>query len=330
MDNKESQNGIIKLNKLKEYLTQGEIISTSTLCDVTEENSPLEDSSINNKFVHYSFSDNIYSPCSITCKTLPSGVYDVILSKGNILFIKKSIKSDEWLPVHSDFINLLIQETKKFWEKRDIYISNKLMHKRGILLHGPAGSGKSILCKQLIKELITDGGVVFICSDPNVLSQGLSLFRKIEPMRKVICLFEDIDTIIRNYGEFHLLELLDGDDSHEYILNIATTNYPENLNPRFISRPRRFDRVELIPYPPDNIRRLFFQYKGMKEGEELDKFVEKTEGFSYSALTELFIGVKILENDFNIMISRLKTLMEIDKNPNSSEYFSNTKNVGFN
>ncbi len=42
----------------------------------------------------------------------------------------------------------------------------------------------------------------------------------------MVCIFEDIDAIVQEHGEDELLALLDGEARIDYVLNVATTNYP--------------------------------------------------------------------------------------------------------
>ena len=111
-------------------------------------------------------------------------------------------------------------------------------------------SGKTCLVQQIITNIVNTDGLVFQCTNhPAVFNDGLAQFRKVEPDRPIVCLFEDIDAIISEHGEDEILQLLDGESAIDKCLNIATTNYPENLDRRLVARPRRFDRVIQIGMP---------------------------------------------------------------------------------
>jgi SpoVK/Ycf46/Vps4 family AAA+-type ATPase len=130
------------------------------------------------------------------------------------------------------------------------------------LLHGPAGSGKTCLVQQIIADIVKSDGLVFQCTNhPAVFNDGLSQFRKVEPNRPIVCLFEDIDAIVEEHGEDEILTLLDGENQIDKVLNIATTNYPEKLDKRLVARPRRFDRVLEIGMPTAEVRKMYFQKK---------------------------------------------------------------------
>src|SRR5256885_610168 len=82
---------------------------------------------------------------------------------------------------------------------------------------------------------------------------------KLEPARPVICLFEDIDAIIEVHGDSEFFLKLAASPEINTVINIATTNYPERLDRRIVSRPRRFDRIIKIEVPTAPIRETYFK-----------------------------------------------------------------------
>ena len=117
----------------------------------------------------------------------------------------------------------------------------------------------------------------------------MEVFRKIEPDRPVVCLFEDIDAIIETHGDSELLQWLDGSHQINKVINIATTNYPERLDRRIVSRPRRFDRIIKIESPTAAIRETYLSRKlpDLAANGQLAHWVTMTEGLSFAALAEL-------------------------------------------
>lgn len=80
------------------------------------------------------------------------------------------------------------------------------------------------------------------------------------------------------------------------ILFLATTNYPERLDRRFIERPSRFDTIKHIEQPSPSSRREFLKAKEPSlSPTELDEWVELSAGFSIAHLKELVIAVKCLD-----------------------------------
>ena len=123
-------------------------------------------------------------------------------------------------------------------------------------------------------------------------------------------IFEDIDTIIKAYGDEDLLSFLDGEIQVDTILNIATSNYPEDLDKRITARPRRFDKLERIDNPSQIMRKEYFIKKLQLTESELKKWVDISEGFSFAGLTDLIIGVKCLGNDLDEYANRIKKIIK--------------------
>ena len=162
---------------------------------------------------------------------------------------------------------------------------------------------------------------------PAVFNDGLSQFRKVEPGRPIVCLFEDIDAIVDEHGEDEILTLLDGENQIDKVLNIATTNYPEKLDKRLVSRPRRFDRVLEIGMPSSAVRKMYFEKKLKVSDDEIGKWVTASEGFSFAACAELVISVCCFEKTFEESVETLKTMMEATLS--SEKYKSDGRPLGF-
>jgi SpoVK/Ycf46/Vps4 family AAA+-type ATPase len=140
-------------------------------------------------------------------------------------------------------------------------------------------------------------------------------------------MFEDIDAIIEIHGDSELLQWLDGSHQINKVINIATTNYPERLDRRIVSRPRRFDRIIKIEAPADKIRELYLAKKLPDlPAAELSRWVTTTEGLSFAALAELVISVACLGNSLEETVAVLRTLD--DQHPSSRE-FERPGSMGF-
>lgn len=272
---------------------------------------------------------NTYKPVSHTFPKLDKGVYNIFANQHHgVVFERKNICVDDLLRFPDSVSDKILKEITTFWSKGDKFKFHGFLHRRGYLLHGPAGSGKTCLVQQIIADIVGADGLVFQCTNhPSVFNDGLANYRKIEPYRPVVCLFEDIDAIIDEYGEDEILTLLDGENQIDRVLNIATTNYPEKLDPRLVARPRRFDRVMKIDMPPDAVRSMYFEKKLKIDGHELKKWINATENFSFAACAELVISVMCFEMPFNDAVEKLREMMNIKIS--SRDYSADPKGVGF-
>lgn len=237
-----------------------------------------------------------YYPTFNTTAVLPAGLYDICFdSNEQMYFEQKPIHVDQLIEFPDSMLDSIIKEIDSFWNKSELFLHYGFLHRRGYLFYGVAGGGKTCLVQLIIKNIIHDSGIILLGKYPPHIINALKVLRKIEPLRKVVCLFEDIDAIIQRYGDSELLSLLDGEDQSNYVLNIATTNYPEKLDKRIISRPRRFDRVIKILSPTKDMRRIYFREKLKIEDSELDVFVSLTEGFTFAGCAEMVISVKCFD-----------------------------------
>jgi hypothetical protein len=220
----------------------------------------------------------------------------------------------------------MLAEIEKFWSLGPRFQSQGFLHRRGYLLHGAQGSGKSSVVYQVVRHIVGAGHVALFCDSPHVFILALQQFRKVEPERPLVCVFEDIDSIIETYEEAPILQCLDGSQQIDKVINIATTNYPEKLDPRLVSRPRRFDRIVKIEGPPPRIREAYFQRKLPElSPAELSRWVRLTEGMSFASLVELVVSVTCLGNDLAETIRMLQD-MEM-RGPTSRQYRGQT--IGF-
>lgn len=270
-----------------------------------------------------------YKGFPATKNVLPAGVYSVTLDRNDDrpIFVRREIKTDDIFELGDPLLETTLQEVRDFWERAESFKKMGFLHRRGYLFYGPQGTGKSSVVKQLMSDVIKNGGIVLLCDNPKFFDSGLTTLRQAEPTRRVMCVFEDIDTIIARYGEDEILAILDGANMVDTVLNVATTNYPEKLDRRIVARPRRFDRVVKVDVPGENVRREFFSKQIPKiTKKNLDKLVKDSEKLSLAALAEVVISVYCLGNSMEKTLEIL-TAME-DDNPSSSD-FGEKGEIGF-
>lgn len=244
---------------------------------------------------------------------LSPGVYSVGTERGHVIYHRKDIKVDDLLRFPDSQSDKILKEITSFWKKGKVFKKYGFLHRRGYLLWGPQGSGKTAIVQLVINDIVKSGGIVFICDHPSVLEMALEEFRVIEKDRPIVCLFEDIDSIITKYSEDDLLSLLDGETQIDKVLNIATTNFPEKLNKRLVSRPRRFDRRIKVGMPNESVRKIYFKDKLKIADNEVERWVRATTNFSFASCAELVISVKCLGIEFNEAIKILRDLMNTNE-----------------
>jgi energy-coupling factor transporter ATP-binding protein EcfA2 len=263
-----------------------------------------------------SYGGDRYSPCEHSEPTLPPGQYTIDYSDSiGLHFHLVHTNVDDLLDLPDSTSEHVIDEVKTFWTRESHFRRFGFLWKRGILLWGPPGSGKSVTVQMISKFVESNGGIAIYVVNPKVDTTGLRLLRQIEPSRPVVVILEDIDAIISNYGESSLLALLDGELQIDNIIFVATTNYPERLDKRFINRPSRFDLVKKIGMPSHTARETYIKMKNKRLSQdeadaELRTWVNNTEGFSIAHLKELIVSVEVFEVNFDVALSRLRKMMD--------------------
>ena len=293
------------------YLDQPEILSPGS--------TSLE-SSVNDikNFTQWSIiGDGSFVPAAETTKSLDPGLYEPYYAErqGHWGLMKLSFSTDELFELPTKEIQVILNDLKEFWNKRDTYLKYKLIHKRGILLYGDPGCGKSGILQLCMKHIIGElSGLVINLKDEETVRGYMELvprLRQIEPSRPITVIIEDIDAIggDNNWITSQLLNMLDGVKQIQNVVYIATTNYPERLAERFTNRPSRFDRRYYIAPPSEEVRLSYLKNKiGEKTKHNLKQWVDDTEGMSLSHLKELFISVFVLDNTYDETIAHLKDL----------------------
>jgi SpoVK/Ycf46/Vps4 family AAA+-type ATPase len=232
------------------------------------------------------------------------------MTPAGLFFVAKKILTDRLIDLGNSNSQRVIEGIKLFWTRKRKFEERGILFKRGILMWGPPGSGKTATLALLVEDLIRQGGIVLLVQYPGAAVQALRQLRKIEPERPLIVVLEDVEEIIGSHGEHDLLALLDGEHQTDNVVNIATTNYPEMLGARIINRPSRFDEVVKIGMPSESMREQYLVHILGQDGAgvPIGEWVEETAGMSIAHLKELVVAVCCLEQPYDEVIARLKTM----------------------
>lgn len=275
-------------------------------------------------YEHWEIRGKAYWPTQKIAETLPPGFYEIghdTYQTGKYYFTRLDVTTDGLLRFPDADSDTVIDEIARFWESESRFRIHKLVFKRGILLFGPPGSGKSATLQLVCRDVIDRGGIVLKLADSQHAIGGFRTLRQIQPDVPVVVLIEDIDALME--GEqpkvTALLNLLDGVDTPEKVVFLATTNYPEKLERRIANRPSRFDKRFRIGPPSHAGRRMYFNHLCNGENSvDMEKWVNDTDGLSISHLKELFVQVVVLDVPY---AKALKTLRDMaEKIPAEPDY----------
>lgn len=257
-----------------------------------------------------------YMATTPTVSVLPPGSYD-IHSDSNGVYAVPSIKSSGLLlelpEMRSDEVIRLVElfwNSEKDYKDGNEFVVGGALFKAGVMIYGPPGSGKSCTIKIVSNKLVARGGIVFFAGNhPTTVMGFLEDFARVEPDRKSIVILEDIDSLIAQHGEARYLEMLDSAKTISNVLFIATTNYPERLDPRIYNRPGRFSSVVKIGLPGPLTREAYLKAI-LKDYRDVPEIVKKTEGFTIDHLTALINAVYREKKELAHEIERLRILFK--------------------
>jgi transitional endoplasmic reticulum ATPase len=177
---------------------------------------------------------------------------------------------------------------------------------KGILLHGPSGTGKTMLAKAVATE--SEANFISV-KGPELLSKWVGesergireIFRRARQAAPCVVFFDEIDSIAMARGGgmggemgggsigtndrviSQILTELDGISELHGVVVLAATNRPDMIDTALL-RPGRFDRIVFVPNPDRRTRRrileIYVKDKPVGTDADLEKIADITDGFS--------------------------------------------------
>jgi chaperone BCS1 len=214
-------------------------------------------------------------------------------------------------------VSLLKNDFESFFLREPWFCKMRLPFRRGYLLHGPPGNGKSTA----VRAMLTSGGLTAFTLrlfDSQIDDGDLArVFERAAKHAPAMILLEDIDRVFLRTGESkskvslqQLLNCLDGVATREGIITVATANEPTILDPAILRRPGRFDRVVHFSDPSPTLRREYFiRMLEQLASADLDAVVADSSGFSFAQLREAYImaGQLAFEGNREICVDDLSS-----------------------
>ena len=243
----------------------------------------------------------------------------------------------------------------QFFLQKETFASLRFPWRRGVLLVGPPGTGKTMVCKA---AAASHPEVPFLyvgdIGRRNCIAEIEQVFEHARKSAPCILAFEDMDGLVDRANRTVFLNELDGFRNNEGLLIIASSNHPERIDEAILKRPSRFDRVYHIGLParPERVayaRLLLERTPNLAPSLDVPSLAEKvadaTEGFTPAFLKEAFLsamlqmvqeGLTTLDESFGAavleQVDLLRKYLKKAKNPEAlADMLASTgaENIGF-
>lgn len=255
---------------------------------------------------------------------LPPGFYDYYPSDGypstSRLEVKRVRKEEAYTSTSN--LDAFNSDLRLFLDSKHIYDEMEVMYRRGYLLYGPPGNGKTALIRSILTRPEFIGAQIIWCHDtlPQSFREKLNTTSNLK-----VLVFEELvnQDGSSNYGVRSFLDMLDGENSINNCIVIATTNYPEFLAKNLADRPSRFDLTLEIGYPDkessSRLLRMFLKDDTIRTAD-----LDLSE-LSVAHLKEIALIHKMYQISLYAAVRKMR-----DQSKKFKNHFENAKTFGFN
>lgn len=215
----------------------------------------------------------------------------------------------------------------RFFASRELYERYNIPWKRGVLLIGPPGNGKTHTIKALINQLKQP--CLYVKSFKSRYGTDhdniRDVFKRARQTTPCVLVLEDLDSLVDDKNRSFFLNELDGFAANTGIIVVASTNHPERLDSAILDRPSRFDRKYHFDLPaPDERQAYIERWNDTLDAdlhispETVSQLVDLTDGFSFAYLKELFLSalmrwISAPESGFVSALTETQTLLLREK-----------------
>jgi len=221
---------------------------------------------------------------------LPTGAYTPLMNPQIGLFFKPvKTDGDQLINLDTTVARHVRREIDDFFnpEITATLASVNIKHRRGVILHGVPGTGKTSLIRSLFPVFFQHNAVVLVEPHGDMLENiFIPAIRKDDPDRPIVIVWDEFEKNA-DYSRSELLRLLDGLNSPDHLLTIGTTNYLSKISSQLTGRPSRFSLILEMP-PLDSAARVAYARRKypMLDHEVVAGLVDMTAGKALDYIEE--------------------------------------------
>lgn len=225
---------------------------------------------------------------------------------GPVIFHRRPELQRDQLILPERVLELIERQVLGIARHRDRLRASGQHVKRGLLLYGPPGNGKTLTVSYVVSQAPEHTVLLLTGGSLQLLRPACGLARTLQP---AIVILEDVDLVAEerwvmghqsNPILFDLLNELDGMAEDADVAFILTTNRADALEPALAARPGRVDLALELELPDEDARRRLIDLYGRGlelHVEDLTPVIEQTEGVAASFIKELMRRAALLATD---------------------------------
>jgi len=243
------------------------------------------------------------------------------------------------LVLDPSIIQLVKKDFESFFEREEWFRRNRLPFRRGYLLYGPPGNGKTSVIRAMLSTRTLHGCTINLFTSETDDGDLANLFSYAADNAPSLIVLEDLDRAFPRTGGVRtnvslqaLLNCLDGVTTHYGVIVVATANEPTVLDPAILRRPGRFDRVVEFPNPNETCRGQYLLHLQKSiPPNDLQRLVAESSGLSFAQLREAYIlaGQRAFEHGREIEAPDLQIAIQVLRG-SISAISDRSHKVGFN
>jgi hypothetical protein len=251
-------------------------------------------------------------------------------------FDQSFVPNTDWDSVVLDasLSRLVRSDFQTFLERKQWFETNRIPYRRGYLLHGPPGNGKTSVLRLMASDPRVSVTTMFWEESLAAGDRGLILmFKWAAENAPTIVILEDIDRHFpkdssshqtHRISTAHLLNCLDGIATASGVIVVATANDPAQLDGAILRRPGRFDRVVEFKNPSAELRSTYIEKHciGPCAPDILCQIVQKSAGFSFAQLREAYVlaGNLAYDRGGDVMAEDMVAALDVLNSTNTLNY----------